>query len=57
MNSKKFIEQWKAKDDLIYKSEMINKYKDSISAEIEEAIQFAEQSTFPDEEDLYKDVF
>jgi pyruvate dehydrogenase E1 component alpha subunit len=50
------IEEWKRKDPLIIEKELIDKYQTAILAEIEEAVMFAENSPWPQLEDLLTDV-
>ncbi len=50
------INEWKQKDPLIFEKKLIDKYKKSIAEEIEEAVMFAENSPWPQLEDLLTDV-
>lgn len=51
------VKKWKAKDPLCFDSERIEKYKDKVEKEIEDALRFAEESEFPSREELLNDVF
>lgn len=48
---------WKERDPLFLKEEWVEKFKGPIQAEIYEAVQFAEQSPFPTQAELLKDVY
>jgi pyruvate dehydrogenase E1 component alpha subunit len=50
------INDWKQKDPLINEKKLIDRYQPAIVAEIEEALDFAEQSPWPNLEDLLTDV-
>jgi TPP-dependent pyruvate/acetoin dehydrogenase alpha subunit len=50
------INEWKQRDPLIFEKKLIDKYTPSIAAEIEEAVIFAENSPWPQQEDLLIDV-
>jgi pyruvate dehydrogenase E1 component alpha subunit len=50
------ISEWKQKDPLIFETKLIDKHKASIEEEIEEAVMFAENSPWPQAEDLLTDV-
>jgi pyruvate dehydrogenase E1 component alpha subunit len=52
----KKIESWKAKDPLMNQKALIDKFKPSIFKEIEEAVMFAEDSSWPELTDLLTDV-
>lgn len=49
------INQWKQKDPLVWDKKLIDKYKPTITAEINEALVFAENSPWPQREDLLTD--
>ena len=50
------INEWKQKDPLIFEKKLIDKYKASIATEIEQAVMFAENSPWPQMEDLLTDI-
>lgn len=50
------LDWWQEKDLLIHNTELIQRFQSSIDAEIQEAVEFAETSVFPDESDMYADV-
>lgn len=51
------VEAWKAKDPLIQNTELVAKFDPFIKAEIDDAVEFAEQSPWPGPEDLLKDTY
>ncbi len=51
------LEAWMAKDPVVQDRERIEKYRPFIEREIEAAMQYAEESAFPDAGDLLKDVY
>ncbi len=54
--SRSDLEAWMACDPVVQDHERIEKYRPEIETELEAAIAFAEQSPFPDESDLLKDL-
>lgn len=50
------LQRWQKKDPLINDKLLIDKFKPKIDSEILEAIDFAEKSPYPNEEDLYTNV-
>lgn len=54
--SREEIEFWKSKDALILQQELVDKYRLDILNEIEDAVEFAEKSSWPGEEQLLTDV-
>jgi pyruvate dehydrogenase E1 component alpha subunit len=50
------IEEWKNKDPLIIEKALIDKYEPVIREEIDRAVVFAENSPWPDRDDLLTDV-
>ena len=50
------IEEWKRKDLLMFEKKLIDKYQAIILVEIQEAVMFAENSPWPQLEDLLTDV-
>jgi len=51
------LKEWQNKDPLITNKKLIEKFLPRIEKEIDEAIKFAEESPFPDKQELYKDIF
>lgn len=51
------IDLWKSKDPLINNLNLFNKFYKEIQTEIAHAVQFAESSDYPTQEDLLTDVF
>lgn len=54
--SKSALEEWQANDPLLHDPALIEKYTSAITAEIERAVAFAEESPFPGREELLTDV-
>jgi TPP-dependent pyruvate/acetoin dehydrogenase alpha subunit len=54
--SREELDLWKAKDPLLQNAVMAARHRPAILAEIREAIEFAETSPWPAEEELYSDV-
>lgn len=54
--SREELEAWKARDPLILDRELIEKFRPTILQEIEDAVDFAEQSPWPGMEHLLSDV-
>lgn len=52
----KEYEKWRKRDPLIINKQLIDKFKHGIAGEIDEAVDFAERSSFPEGADLLKDV-
>lgn len=51
------LEAWERKDPLCTNYDLVKKFEAQIDQEIEEAVQFAENSPFPSDEDLFRDVY
>lgn len=51
------LEEWQAKDPLIYDQDLVKKFTPIIEAEIASAVMFAEQSPWPGQAELLKDVW
>lgn len=50
------LDVWIKKDPLYQNDTLVERYKNQIQKEINEAFEFAENSNFPQEKDLFKDV-
>ena len=50
------VQKWQAKDPLIIDEESVKEFMPSCLAEIEQSVDFAENSAFPGQEDLLSDV-
>ena len=50
------LQSWKAKDPLIHNPELLATYRPLIDREIDDAVQFAEESPWPAAEELLSDV-
>jgi TPP-dependent pyruvate/acetoin dehydrogenase alpha subunit len=50
------FESWKKNDPLMNKTDLVKKFSVVIQKEIEEAVKYAEESPYPEEEELLKDV-
>jgi len=55
--SRQELEDWKANDPLVINQDLVNKFTPVIAAEIDDAVMFAEQSPWPGQSDLLKDVW
>ncbi len=55
--SRRELDAWQAKDPLILDKDMIEKYSPIVAQEIDDAVQFAEESPWPDQEHLLADVY
>ena len=53
---RKELESWRAKDPVIINTALVKKYRPIIEAEIDEAIDFAESSPYPNEQQLLFDI-
>lgn len=51
------FQRWCRRDPLICDLALLEKYQGRIAAEIDEAVRFAEESSFPGRDELLKDVF
>ena len=54
--SRNELEKWQAKDPLILNQELVGKYRPAILEEIEEAVEFAENSPWPEPSQVLTDV-
>lgn len=54
---KSALDEWRALDPLLHEPEWTNKHTPAITAEIERAVTFAEESPFPGHEQLLADVY
>ena len=50
-------EKWRKRDPLIINKELIDKFKDRINKEIKDAVKFAEKDSFPNSDELLKDIY
>ncbi|MBC7475207.1 MAG: thiamine pyrophosphate-dependent dehydrogenase E1 component subunit alpha [Candidatus Sericytochromatia bacterium] len=55
--SSKDFDNWKSVDPLIQDKTLINEFSEKINAEIEAAVNFAEQSEFPADSELFTDIY
>ena len=51
------FEKWYKRDPLVTNEKLVEKYKDKIAREIEEAVEYAEKSPYPIRAELLKDVY
>lgn len=54
--SRKSMKKWQEHDPLIIEKDLVARYKPAIEKEIDEAVQYAEESSFPDKRHLLEDV-
>ena len=56
VRSKAELEAWQAKDPLMTRNDLVDKFTPAIRVEIDEAVQYAEVSPWPGRDELLKDV-
>ena len=50
-------QQWRSQDPLVLNQELVQKFRPEIEKEIDQAVEFAESSLTPPEEELFTDVY
>lgn len=56
IRSRAELEAWQAKDPLLTRNDLVDKFTPAIRAEIDEAVHYAESSPWPGRDELLKDV-